>query len=145
MKLRLRSRVTLSIFSLDDIGRLRPSSDFSKEIVFSKKNRSANKHYLTFRGIQHEMIVGKPRIKVSNTFENFSETGSRIKIRGTDKESDIIRKLLISNFCMILLMGKVYREKGMGLRTEHWRTPKRREREVKEELPILTNCLRSER
>ena len=56
------------------------------EIVFSKKNRSANKHYLAFGEIQYEVIVGKPRIVVSNAFGNLSETGLRIKLRGTGRE-----------------------------------------------------------
>ena len=91
MKLRLRSRVTPSIFSLDDTESL---GDFGRKIGFGKKDRTAYKHHLAFGGIQHEVIVGKPS-EFGDAFRNLSETGLRIKIRGTDKESGIISKLMI--------------------------------------------------
>ena len=40
------------------------------------------KHYFAFGGIQHEVIVGKPRSEFGDAFRNLSETGLRIEIRG---------------------------------------------------------------
>ena len=87
--------------------------NFGWEIALGKENRSANKHYLAFGGIQLELIVGKPRIDFGNIFGNLNETGLRIKIRCTGKESDIIGKLMILNGVLLydLANGRSIKER----------------------------------
>ena len=94
MKLRLGSRVAPSIFSLDDIGRLVLSRVTSVGRLYSARRIGVPTNK-AFGWIQHRVIVGKPRIEVSNAFGNLSETGLMIKIRGTGKENNIISKLRI--------------------------------------------------
>ena len=69
--------------------------NFSGKIGFGKEYGTADKHHFAFVRIQHEVIVRKSKIELSDAFRYLSEAGMRIKVRGACIESNIISKLMV--------------------------------------------------